>query len=105
MTQPNKNFLEGETVYVGATLNSASFSAVVENYNSSTFDIYLNNTFGSISAPATLTGATSGAIATVLLVTTPDIKKYTGDLLYIENNLKIERTVEETQQFKLTLRF
>lgn len=105
LTQPNKNFTEGETVYVGSTLASASFSAVVETYNNSSYEIYVNNLNGSISPPATLIGANSGAIATVLSASDPDVKKFSGDLLYIENTSRITRTATEVQQVKLTLRF
>jgi hypothetical protein len=65
----------------------------------------VNNTTGTLSTPATLIGNSSGAIATALTETAPDVKKFSGDLLYIENSANISRSAVETQQVKLTLRF
>lgn len=105
LTEPNKSFDQGETVYVGSSLAAATYTGVVDSFDNVSNYLYLNNETGSIVAPTTIIGANSGAIATVLLVTDAAIKKYSGDLLYIENNSKITRHPTETQQFKLTLRF
>lgn len=106
LTQPNKNFDRNETVYVGSTLASATFTGVVEAYDGApNYYLYLNNTNGSLTVPATIIGANSGAIATVLEVTESEIKKFSGDLLYIENTANVTRSATETQQIKITLRF
>ena len=95
----------GETVYVGASLVTATFTGIVEAYDNSLKYLYLNNLSGTVTAPATMIGANSGAVATVLVIEPPAIRKFSGDLLYIENSAKITRDLTETQQIKLTLRF
>jgi hypothetical protein len=94
-----------ETIYVGTSLADATFTAVVEDYDSANLVLYVNNTTGSLTTPATIVGNTSGAITSVLSQTAPEIKKFSGDLLYIENSANISRSTVETQQVKLTLRF
>ena len=102
---PSPAFTQKETIYVGASLAAATFTAVVEDYDSANLTVYVNNTTGTLSTPATLVGNTSGAIATALTETAPEVKKFSGDLIYIENSANISRSAIETQQVKLTLRF
>ena len=102
---PSPGFTVNETIYVGTSLASATFTAVVEDYDSANLTIYVNNVDGTLTTPATVIGNTSGAITTILTRTDPDVKKFSGDLLYIENSSNISRTTVETQQVKLTLRF
>lgn len=102
---PSPAFSLKETIYVGTSLAAATFTGVVEDYDSANLTLYINNTTGTLTAPATIIGNTSGAITTVLSLTAPDVKKFSGDLLYIENSANISRSTVETQQVKLTLRF
>lgn len=109
------NFITGDTVYVGNSLSGASFTAIVEGYDSLQRFIYLNNIIGDIATGATIKGCRfsnekgifqeTGAAAVILSSEESTLKKYTGDLLYIENNSIITRSETETQQVKLTLRF
>jgi hypothetical protein len=105
LTLPSKNFQHKETVFVGSSLATATFTGVVEHFDSGFNILYLNNLVGSIEPPVTITGATSGAVATILTITEPDIKLYTGEVLYIENRSEVVRSLIESQQLKLTLRF
>lgn len=105
LTQPNKDFVETETVYVGSSLATATFTAVVQHYDPATYYLYVNNIVGTFTTPASLIGNTSGATASIILVTEPSVKRYSGDLLYIQNSAKTTRSPTETQQLKLTLRF
>jgi hypothetical protein len=105
LNPPNKNFALNETVYVGTSLSTATFTGVVVHYNSATFTLYLNNVDGNMTLPATITGATSGAIATAYAVENPVVKKYSGNLIYVNNTSKVTRILSETEQLKLTLRF
>jgi hypothetical protein len=105
LTVPNKPYVDGEIVYVGTSLATATFTGVVESYDSSSYYLYLNNLTGSVTAPATIYGNTTGATATILSIDESDIKKFSGQLLYIDNSAKITRDSSETQQIKLTLRF
>jgi hypothetical protein len=105
LTQPNKDFVETETVYIGSSLATATFTAVVQHYDPATYYLYVNNIAGTFTTPASLIGNTSGATASIILVTEPSVKRYSGDLLYIQNSAKTIRSPTETQQLKLTLRF
>lgn len=105
LTQPNKNFEHGETVFIGPSLGTAIFTAAVEHYDDASFVLYVTNSDGSFTVPASLVGSDSGAIATILSVEEPSVKRYSGDLLYIDNREKIVRSATETQQIKLVLRF
>ena len=105
LSVPSGEFDHNETVYVGTSLATATFTGVVEHYDNAGYNLYLNNINGAVTTPATITGAITGATAAILSVTEPDVKRYSGDLLYIDNTTKIVRTLEETEQLKLTLRF
>lgn len=106
LTTPGTAFLHQETVYISSgSLAEATFTAKVEFYNAASNEVYVNNIIGTFTPPVSLVGATSGAIATIVSVEEPDLKKYSGDLLYIENTAEIPRDPTETQQLKLTLRF
>lgn len=105
LSQPNKNYQHKETVYVGSSLATATFTGSVDHFDSAFNILYLNNIVGTIEAPSTIVGSVSGAVSTVLTITEPEIKQYTGDVLYIENRSEIVRSLVEAQQLKLTLRF
>jgi hypothetical protein len=105
LTLPSKNFQHKEIVYVGSSLSSATFTGLVEHFDSGFNILYLNNLTGSVEPPAAITGATSGAVATILTIAEPDVKRYTGEALYIENRSEVVRSLIESQQLKLTLRF
>ena len=105
LNPPSRNFVHNEYVYSGTSLATATFSGTVEHYDNATYYLYLNNVSGTLTTPATLIGATSGAIATATAVSNPDVKTYSGDLLYIDNTAQIVRNSAQTEQLKLTLRF
>lgn len=54
---------------------------------------------------AEIKGKTSGAIATVEGILYPDIKKYTGKILSIENFIPISRSENQTERVKIILEF
>lgn len=105
LNQPNKDFEHGETVYVGSSLATATFTGVVEHFDTGFYYLYLTNTTGSVTAPATFIGNSSSALATVLTITNSSLEPYSGQLLYIDNTSEITRSSTETQQLKLTMRF
>lgn len=81
------------------------FSATVIAWDPSLNNLYVNNIRGTPSVGSQITGGSSGAVATVLGLTQPDISIYNGDLLYIENRLKIVRDSSQTEQIRLVLSF
>lgn len=107
LTLPSGIFQEQETVYIGGSIATATFTAVVDHYDPLINEIYVNNIKGSFTTASTptLRGDSSGAQAQIILASDPEIKRYSGDLLYLDNSEKITRSLTETQQLKLTLRF
>lgn len=65
------DFVVGETVYQGASLDTANASATVSAWNPATAVLYVNNNAGTLSVPGALIGATSGATWTLNTVDTP----------------------------------
>lgn len=95
-------FLHDEIVYQGTSPESATFSGIVEHFDSS---LYLTNIQGTLATEKEIKGNTSGATAFVVGQYTDDLKKYSGKLLYIEDTSEILRSITEIAQFKFTLRF
>lgn len=54
---------------------------------------------------ATVTGGTSGATATISVISTPSLEAYTGDLLYVENRVPISRASDQIEDVKLIIQF
>jgi hypothetical protein len=52
-----------------------------------------------------LIGATSGVSRTVTSVSNPELKPYSGDMLYIENAVKTDRADGQAENIKLTVSF
>jgi hypothetical protein len=97
------NYVNDEVVYIGTSLESASMTGVVVNWNPTLNELFINNVRGTPTVGATLVGST--ATAAILGVEEPDIKLFTGDVLYIENRAKIVRDVDQTEQIRLVLSF
>lgn len=98
------DYQEDETVYQGASPVAASFTGKVVYWDSANSLIKLSNTTGT---PTTdlLVGAISGAARFVDSITNPMLKKYSGQLLYIDNVKPIERAEDQTEDFKIVLKF
>jgi hypothetical protein len=99
------NFIDDETVFVGSTLSSATMVANVAHWDSEDNYLYINNITGTYSASELIRGADSGAITTILEIESSDIKKYTGDLLYISNRKNVSRSQNQIEQVKIVLTF
>lgn len=99
------DFSLDEYVYQGPSLSSAYFSGRVVYWDSSNNKIGLVETYGDISA-ISVTGASSGTQrSAVVVIEEPDLTYYSGDLLYIENLQAINRTAQQTDDFKIVLNF
>ncbi len=53
----------------------------------------------------TLTAASSGVTASVINIVKPAIREYTGDVLYIENNLPVSRRTDQVEEFRFVVTF
>ncbi len=99
------NFLDDETVFVGSTLSSATMVANVAHWSAADNYLYINNITGTYSASQLIRGANSGAITTILSIEESQIKKYTGDVLFISNRKNVTRSQNQIEQVKVVLTF
>jgi hypothetical protein len=101
------NFLNDETVFIGVTEATATFTGTVAhwdtNYNE-LFVIDLDGTY-STSVGQEITGATSGAKAAIVAIEESELLTHSGDTLYIENRLPIIRNTDQTEQIRLVYSF
>lgn len=99
------NFNLDETVYQGTSLETATFSATVVNWNSATNELWLNNIQGQFTNSEPLVGVTQTSAVTAFTLTPPTWKPYTGDMLYVENRARVVRDANQTEQIKIVLSF
>lgn len=102
-------FRADETVFQGDTLSSSTANGVVIDFLNNN-KLRLNRvqgTFVSNSTVSAVTGANSGATATVVAngVANADMKAYSGDILYIENRTSVTRSTNQIEDFKIVLEF
>lgn len=97
-------YQEDEYVYQGSALDNSTFRGRVVEWDSSNNIIKLSNVEGTPSNEL-LTGSISTAARFLNSVTDPELKAYTGKLLYMDNIQPIERATDQTETFQVVLRF
>jgi hypothetical protein len=104
-TSPSPNFALDETVYQGATLSTSTFSASVVYWDSVNSVIYVNNLTGTFAENQAIRGTVQTTAVTAFEISEPQVRKYTGEILYINNTAGITRDPNQAEQLKLTLSF
>lgn len=104
MNGTSADYIEDEIVYQGLAIPVATFSATVVEWDSSNNQIKVSNTRGTPSSEL-VNGLTSTGARFLSSVTNPDMKRYTGNLLYINNISPIERSSDQVEDFKIILKF
>ena len=107
------SFQEDETVkmpqiYQGNGLANSSANGVLIDLKNNVMRLNrIQGDFTSNSTVNTITGATSGGTATIITngVSDPDMKPYSGDILYIENRKPVVRLDDQVEDFKIVLEF
>ena len=92
-----------EFVYQGASPETASFSGYVHAYQGNV--VRLTGVQGTPTIGTRLIGATSGITRTLVAKVNPEFEPYTGDMLYISNNTKTERTDGQAENIKFVVKF
>lgn len=85
----------------GATSNAYGY--VVDFTNGAT--LRLTNVIGTFANAESLQGNTSSTTATVTNITNSSIKKYSGEVLYIENRAPISRSADQTEDLRIIIKF
>jgi len=99
------NFIDDETVFIGTSLATATMVANVAHWDSADNYLDINNITGTYSPSQLIRGADSGAITTILEISESQIKKFTGDVLYISNRKNVTRNENQVEQVKVVLTF
>ena len=96
-------FINDEIIYQGSTLETATFTATVLNFNVVTNKISVINITGTPKHDSPIFADSSGTVRTLLNTTSPDILLPSGYLAYIENRSSIQRSIDGIEQFKFVL--
>lgn len=98
------NFVEDETVFQGTSLETATFSATVVKWDAPNLLLELTNVAGN---PTTdlLKGVSSRASWYVNTIRFEDFEPNSGQLLYIDNIKPIIKSNDQTEDFKIVLKF
>ena len=102
---PDTGFVSGETIYQGATLSTATFTATVLAFDLSINVAHVINITGTPTTNQSLKGFTSGSTRTLLTVNPPDFVVGSGYIAYIENLTGIQRSADGIEQFKIVLSY
>lgn len=98
------NFVEDEIVYQGASLEEASFIGTVVAWDSSNNTLRLSNTTGDVETDI-IVGANSAVVRYVESITEKQLIDYSGELLYVDNIVPIQRADDQTEDFKIVFKF
>lgn len=93
-----------ETVYQGGSLATSTFNGTVVNWDSGNNQLKLANTIGT-PISAALTGNTSTTSRVIDSVTDKDLLDQSGYLLYIDYIQPITRSIDQTEDYKIVLKF
>lgn len=98
------NYQEDEIVFQGSSVATATFKGTVASWNPDTSVLELINTQGN---PTTdiLTGDTTKVSRFVSSFVDKDMEPYSGEILYIDNIIPIQRAVDQTEDFKIAISF
>lgn len=104
VTGSGTNYQEGEYVYQGTSLETATFTAMLVDWNSANSILKVTNTIGSISSD-TIFGANSTAGRFVADVKSPDVNLRSGRLLYLNNIEAVTRNDNQTEDYRIVINF
>lgn len=97
-------YIEDEIVYQGTSLAAAYFTGRVAAWDSGNNILKLTNTVGTVQADV-ITGANSSTVRFVESITNKELKDYSGNLLYTDNISPVQRADDQTEDFKIVLKF
>lgn len=98
-------YQQDEFVYQGTSLDTATFQGTVLNFDSNNNILYLINTVGTINNNSLIKGDTSKTIRVVSNSQQEQIVPFSGEIIYVENREKIQRSSSGLEQFRLTITY
>lgn len=99
------NYLDDEIVYQGSSVESSTYTARVLKWDAPNNKVIVINTTGTIQAQS-LIGANSFTSRFVTSdVQEGEFEPYSGTLLYVDNIQPIIRAADQTEDFKIVLKF
>jgi hypothetical protein len=103
-TQGSGDYNLDEIVYQGSSLSAAAFKGSLLYWNEANGIAEIINTVGTIQ-PQSLIGATSSTSRFVSNIVNKDLKERSGQILYINNLKAITRSYDQTEDFKIVVKF
>jgi hypothetical protein len=97
-------YQQDEIVYQGDQ-NNPTYSGRVLNFDATNNLLYVINTLGTVSVYQGLYGSISNTSRLLLQQQKEQIVPFSGNIIYIENRKKIQRTSTGLEQFRLTLNY
>lgn len=98
------NYQEDEWVYQGKNLANATFRGNVVEWDFANNSLKLSNVTG-IPTSDIITGNTTTTTRYITSALNPDMRPYSGKLLYIDHIVPIERSIDQNEEFKIVLSF
>jgi hypothetical protein len=99
------DYFENERVYQGISLGVSSFRGTVLSWDSVNSKIYLINTEGTPLVSDTIVGANSVVSRFVTSYSSPESAAYSGRLIYTDNVPPITRSEDQTEEYKIVIKF
>lgn len=99
------DYFENERVYQGVSLGVSSFRGTVLRWDSGNSKIYLINTEGTPSVSDTINGANSVVSRFVTSYSLPEALPYSGRLIYTDNIVAVNRSEDQTEEYKIVIKF
>ncbi len=98
------NYQQDEIVYQGGSISTATFLGTVVEWDGSNNKLKLSDTTGTPTS-ATITGNTSATARVVESITNKELVSQSGHLLYIDYIEPITRSIDQTEDYKIVLKF
>lgn len=99
---PGSLYTLNEYVFQGTANNASAYGYV---YSQTTTGIQLTKVKGTFAVGLTVVGANSGVSRTIVTSTDPEFEPYSGDILYVENDLKTDREDGQAENIKFVIQF
>jgi hypothetical protein len=99
------DYFENERVYQGISLGVSTFRGTVLSWDSVNSKIYLINTEGTPLVSDTIVGANSVVSRFVTSYSSPESAAYSGRLIYTDNVPPITRSEDQTEEYKIVIKF